>query len=272
MRPGVRRVPGEEARVAGWIGHRARAVASAARERSARLVMATRARRHARRRQRDPRGCRRCARVTAPARVRIGRVEHRGPARRAQRGPVKGTRSRIGDPGIMHAVREVGGTGGHPPREDRTLRTRQKPAVRRRVERREERSRLGGRQSRRSAGRLDAGDRRKIRRRAPSGGGRRSAVARDAVLLEDGRNVGGEDRGQPRGRPILRARHDDRRARDEKDRRPNAHATAARTAGSGPAPSPNRRGSRRRTPDCARRTRYPSRRGCSCKERPLGLG
>ena len=209
--------------------------------------------------------------MTAPACVRVVQVEHRSPARRTERSPMKGARPRIGDPRIVHPVREVGRTGPHPSREDRALGVRQQSNVRRRVERREKRSRLAGRQSRRSAGGLDAGDRRKKGRRAPSGRGCRSAVARDAMLLEDGRNVDGEHRGQRRGRPILRARHDDRRARGKKSGRPQTHATAEGTAGSGLAPSPSRRGSGRRRPGCARRTRCPSRRGCSCKERQLGL-
>jgi hypothetical protein len=102
--PAGRHVARKNARVRSSVDAWYRTMARAAGEDASRLVMTARARRSARSSARNSRGTRRCPVVAPTAHVRIVRVEHGCPPRRAQRRPVKPWRARIRDIRTVHAV------------------------------------------------------------------------------------------------------------------------------------------------------------------------
>ena len=206
----TRGVSGEKARVAWRIRSVPRPVARAARQHAPRLGMASRARRRAGRRGRDPLRARKRTVVTSAAGVRIGGIEHGDPARRAERAPVERARPWIGDRGIVHTVTEIGRAGRDPLRDGGALRVRQKADMRARIESRENRRRCARGKSSRGAGRLDARYRRSVRRCIPTGRRCRPAMTRRAVRLQNGGDVGVEDGSLLGRRAILRARREQR--------------------------------------------------------------
>jgi len=185
--------------------------------------MAARARRRSGRGGRDTLGARERAIVTSATRVRIGGIEHGDPVCRTERAPVKRARPRVGERRIVHAVAKIGCPGRDPLRDDGALGVRQKADVRARIERRKHGRRRARGERSRSAGGLNARDRRNVRRHVPAGRRRRPAVTRRAVRLQNGGDVGVEDGSLLRRRAIFRARQEQRCARQEPRLQARAH-------------------------------------------------
>jgi len=175
----------KEAEIARGIIARSIAMAGAAGENPAGLVVAARARRSPGCSQGDARRPRERSVVARAACVRVQRVEHLCPALASQKRPVESAASRIDDSGVVHRPLKCGGPSLHPCRQRRRIGGIEIAAMGRCLQHRKN----GGETARRERSWYPRGrhtaDGPQKRRCAPSGGGCRSTVTARAMRRED---------------------------------------------------------------------------------------